>query len=176
MPDLLGLFRQKSENLLTAIDRKGGLRGSIDALRRQMAEADRRRAIGKVKAELKRLDGQITEMITAVGVQAVGLHQAGRLAIPELQPLCEHILHLKATLAEQRTELAKLTVTLSEDAPSVETVCTACGHPLSGEVTFCPYCGARVAERQEIPVCPQCGAQLRPEARFCQKCGRPTDS
>ena len=148
MPDLVEMFRQKTKAVMEAIDRKGGVRGTIQSLRRQMAEADRRRAIGKAKAELKRLDSQITEMITAVGVQAVGLHQAGKLTSVELQPLCEHVVQLKAALAEQKVELARLTATSSEGAPTDE----------------------------EVAVCAGCGAQLRPQARFCQKCGRPTES
>ena len=173
MPDLLEVFKQQADALMAAIDRKGGVRGSIKALRRQMAESDRRRAIAKVKAELARLDGQITEMITAVGVQAVGLHQTGRLTAPELQPLCDHILQLKTTLAQQRAELANLTAT-PEGAPPGEKVCAACGQPLPDESTFCPHCGARTPEPGGTPTCSHCGAPLRPQARFCQKCGRPT--
>jgi len=173
MPDLLEVFRQKAEDLIAAIDRKGGVRGTIQSLRRQMVEADRRRAIGKVKAELKRLDSQITEMTTAVGVQAVGLHEAGALASPELQPLCEHILRLRATLAQQEAELAKLTPTPSESAPLSARTCAACGQPLPGESTFCPNCGARIQAAEETVVCGHCGAQLRAQARFCRRCGRP---
>lgn len=176
MPDLLEVFRKKTEDLMAAIDRKGGLRGTIQSLRRQMAEADRRRAIGKVKAELKRLNGQITEMITAVGVQAVGLHEAGTLVAPELQPLCEHILRLRATLAQQEAELAKLTPTPSESAPTAARTCAACGQTLPGESTFCPNCGARIPAPKETVVCGHCGAQLRAQARFCRRCGRPTES
>ena len=175
MPDLLEVFRQKAEALIAAVDRKGGVRGSIEALRRQMAEADRRRAIGKVKAELKRLDNQITEMITAVGVQAVGLHQTGRLNAPELEPLCEHIVQLKATLAQQKAELAKLTAT-PEGASLGGRTCAACGQPLPNQGTFCPHCGAHIPVPVETHACPHCGAALRPQARFCQKCGRPIES
>ncbi|MBC7237110.1 MAG: hypothetical protein H5T69_14815, partial [Chloroflexi bacterium] len=86
MSDLLSTFKERAEQLIAAINDRGGLKAAIDGLRRQMAEADRRRAINKIKAELKRLDGQITEMITAVGVQAVGLHKSGHLQSPELAP------------------------------------------------------------------------------------------
>ena len=175
MSDLLEVFKQKADALITAIERKGGIRGSIEALRRQMAEADRRRAIGKVKAELGRLDNQITEMITAVGVQAVGLHQAGRLVVPELEPLCEHILQLKAALAQQEVELAKLTATAGV-ASTGERTCSACGQPLPGDGTFCPHCGAPVGGAEETRLCAHCGAPLRPQARFCQRCGQPTGS
>jgi len=175
MLDLLEVFRQKAEGLIEAIDRKGGVRGSIQALQRQMAEADRRRAIGKIKAELKRLDGQITEMITAVGVQAVGLHEAGELTIPELQPLCEHIVQLKAALAQQKVELVKLTATPGPQ-PAAEITCGACGRSVPDEGPFCPHCGARLQAKDEVRVCPHCGAALRAQARFCQKCGQLTEA
>ena len=68
MPDLLGTFKQKADDLIGAINRTGGIKATIDGVRRQMAASDQRRSIAKAKAELKRLDTQITEMITAVGV------------------------------------------------------------------------------------------------------------
>jgi len=174
MADLLEVFRQKTEALIAAIDRKGGVRGTIESLRRQMAESDRRRAIGKAKAELKRLNNQITEMITAVGVQAVGLHQAGKLTASELEPLCEHILQLKATLAQQEAELAKLTAPPDQVVAPGPGTCAACGQALPDGCTFCPYCGAQIPVPEKRLACAHCGAPLRPNARFCQKCGQPT--
>ncbi|OGO04957.1 MAG: hypothetical protein A2Y73_08200 [Chloroflexi bacterium RBG_13_56_8] len=170
MPDLLQLFREKAEELVGAINRKGGVRSMIEGLRRQMAVADRRRTMSKVKSELRRLDRQITEMITAVGVQAVGLHEANKLSSPELQPLCQHILELRAALAQQEAELAMLEATVTE-IPE-KRLCPTCKRPLPSEGTFCPYCGARVLAREESPFCIYCGARLRPDSRFCPKCGQ----
>jgi len=172
MADLLTVFKEKAEDLASAIDRKGGIRATLDGLRRQMAESDRRRSTNKVKAELRRLQRQIEEMITAVGVQAVGLHEAGKLTSAELQPLCQHIVQLKATLAQQEAELAKLEATVAGSSASGARLCTACGKPLPEDATFCPYCGAASPKPVEKRFCMNCGAELRPEAKFCARCGQ----
>ena len=131
--------------------------------------------MNKVKAELKRLDRQINEMIMAVGVQAIGLHEAGKLASPELQPLCQHILELKATLAQQETELANLQAVDPQEKAASGDHCPTCNKLLPGECTFCPYCGAAAATAEPAPkerFCTACGASLRPKALFCAKCGQ----
>ena len=150
MSDILSTFRQKAEDLAAAINRSGGLRATIESLRRQMAEADRRRAMTRAKGQLKRLDAQIAEMVTAVGVQAVGLHKAGNLNSPELQPLCQHIVELEAELAQQRAELARLEALaapapLPEAAALEERFCAHCGAPLREGARFCARCGKAVA-------------------------------
>jgi peptide methionine sulfoxide reductase MsrB len=177
MSDLLTTFRDKAESLIAAINDRGGLQGTIAMLRRQMAEADRRRAMSKAKSELKRLDNQITEMITAVGVQAVGLHKAGRLESPELAPLCQHIVELEAAVAQQKTELAKLEAMAreKEEQESGAATCVACGEPLIEGATFCAHCGAQVERQIPARFCVHCGAELRPQARFCAKCGLPAE-
>ena len=125
MSDLLGTFRQKAEDLASAINSRGGIRATIDGLRRQMAEADRRRAVSRAKSELKRMDDQINEMITAVGVQAVGLHRNGVLNSPELQPLCQHIVELEAAVEQQRAELAALEAQAGADSAEAATTAGA---------------------------------------------------
>lgn len=173
MADLLGTFRQKGEEVLGSIQRAGGLRATIESLRRQMAEADRKRAMNKVRAELRRLDAQITEMVTAVGVQAVGLHKAGALSTPELQPLCAHIVELEAAVAEQRTELARLEALAAAERAPQERRCAHCGQRLAEGGTFCPHCGQPAPTGAiEETFCAQCGARLRPQAKFCSRCGR----
>ena len=172
MADLIETFRQKTQNLLQAIDRKGGIRAMIEGLRRQMAEADRRRAVNRAKAELRRLDAQITEMITAVGVQAVGLYKAGVLDSAELGPLCKHIGELQDLLAAQKDELTKLEGVNGDEAIGGYGRCPACGKALIGEGSFCPYCGVPIPQREAEQFCAYCGSKLRPQARFCAKCGQ----
>jgi len=172
MADLLDTFRQKTQDLFQAIDRKGGIRAMIEGLRRQMAEADRRRAVNRAKAELRRLDAQITEMITAVGVQAVGLHKAGVLDSAELGPLCKHIGELQDLLAAQKDELVKLEGVRGEEEIGAYGRCPACGKALIGEGSFCPFCGAPVPRHEMEQFCAFCGTKLRPQARFCAKCGQ----
>jgi len=112
-------------------------------------------------------------MITAIGVQAVGLHKSGRLDSPELAPLCQHIVQLEASVAQQKTELAKLEAKAPRDEARVrgETVCPSCGKPLLQDGSFCPHCGAAAPAVVEPRFCAQCGAGLRDNARFCQRCG-----
>ncbi len=183
MPDILETFKQKAADLTSAIDRAGGIRATIEGLRRQMADADRRRAMNQVKSELKRLNAQITEMITAIGIQAVGLQEAGKLGTPELQPLCQHVVELKQAVAQQEAELAKMeaaaaaaaakTATAPASAAAGERMCPSCGRVAPAAGSFCPYCGATLPEQKQF--CAYCGSELRPGARFCAKCGQPVN-
>jgi hypothetical protein len=185
MPDILDTFKQKAADLTSTINRAGGVRAMIDGLRRQMADADRRRMMNQVKTELKRLNSQVTEMITAIGVQAVGLHEAGKLGVPELQPLCQHVVELKQAVAQQEAELAKMeaeaaataattkTAAASAGVATVERVCPTCGRAVPAEGSFCPYCGATLPQLKQF--CANCGSELRPNSRFCSKCGQPVN-
>ncbi len=194
MTDLLDVFRKKAEDMVDSINRSGGLRGTIEGLRKQMAEADRKRAMSRAKAEIASLNQQVTEMISAVGLQAVGLHEAGKLSSPELQPLCQHIIDLKAAIAQQEKELARLVADTEAEAaryaaaapapaaaaPAVAPVqasCASCGKPLPNGAAFCAVCGspvvsvAKPAVNVEKHFCIACGALLKPGAKFCSKCG-----
>lgn len=170
MADLLATFRQRTEDLISAINDRGGIKATLEGVRRQMAEADRRRSLSKVRAELKRLDNQITEMITAVGVQAVGLHKAQRLSAPELEPLCQHIVDLEDTLAQQIAELRRLEAQTGTRGPQPAD-CPSCHRGLPDGATFCPHCGASVPTAQH-QFCSHCGTELRAGASFCSQCGQ----
>ena len=115
-------------------------------------------------------------MITAVGIQAVGLHKNGKLASPELVPLCDHIIQLEDAVAQQKAELAQLEAarhTESAQAGSAaERICTSCARQVPPHATFCPYCGAVAPEPETERFCVHCGAQLRERARFCARCGQ----
>ena len=175
MSDMLGSFRKRAEDLLASINSAGGLRATVDGLRRQMAEADRRRAMGQVRSQLKQLDTQIKEMNLAVGVQAVGLHKSGLLKSPELTPLCQHVVELEAVVEQLREELRRLEALAKQEDEPEERTCQQCGHSLPGEATFCPYCGAAAPaptiEETPMRYCAQCGAELREGSRFCVRCG-----
>ncbi len=49
-------------------------------------------------------------------------------------------------------------------------LCRSCGRtlPLRKEVSFCPFCGARVGSLS----CVSCGGELEPAWRFCAVCGQ----
>ena len=175
--DILSTFRQRAGELIMAINDRGGISAAIGGLRRQMAESDRRREMGKIRSELKRLDRQITEMITAVGVQAVGIHKTGHLHSPELEPLCAHIVELEAALAQQKAELAALESVLRDAAVAAgDGLCASCGKLTIAGGTFCPHCGAAIpVSEPEERYCVHCGMALRTEAKFCARCGQAVD-
>jgi hypothetical protein len=168
--DLLESFRQKAEELAGTVNRQGGLKATIDSLRRQMAEADRRRAMGRAKSELKQLNRQINEMIMAIGVQAVGLYKAGQLTSMELRPLCQHVADLQATVAQQETELARLEAETKATVASSAAQCSKCGRPLPAQSAFCPFCGNPMATG--APVAP--AASAPPPASVSSAVAAPT--
>ena len=172
MPDLLEAFKKKAEDVLGSINRSGGLRATIDGLRKQMAEADRKRAMSRARAEVKRLNTQVAEMITAIGLQVVGLHEAGKLTSPELQPLCQHIVELKAAVTQQEKEMARL-----EAVAEAEAVAQAQAKA-EAEAAAQVKAKAEAATKTQItptPVantpCAKCGKPLPSGATFCAFCG-----
>jgi len=174
MPDLLEAFKKKAEDVLGSINRSGGLRATIDGLRKQMAEADRKRAMSRARAEVKRLNAQVAEMITAIGLQVVGLHEAGKLASPELQPLCQHIVELKAAVTQQEKELARLEAEAEAEAAALAQA------KAEAEVATQAKAKAESAAKAQItptPVantsCAKCGKPLPAGATFCAYCGTP---
>jgi hypothetical protein len=45
--------------------------------------------------------------------------------------------------------------------------CPDCGHPLEGEVAYCPKCGRKTGD-----ACPNCKHPVGPGDAFCSACGR----
>ncbi|NLX37453.1 MAG: zinc-ribbon domain-containing protein [Chloroflexi bacterium] len=173
MADLLSSFKDKAEALVTSLNSEGGVRGTIESLRRRMAEADRRRAVRRLQDELQRIERQIGEMLTDVGVQAVALQRASALNSPELAPLCERIIDLETLLQEQKRELQKIEAEAQAQRLTQAglAVCPHCGHPHTQDVAFCPHCGQAVKPAIPSTFCAHCGAPLRSGARFCPRCG-----
>ncbi|MGC9360463.1 MAG: zinc ribbon domain-containing protein [Anaerolineae bacterium] len=173
MSDIIDLLRTKAEDLIASVNRAGGLRATVEALRRQMAISDWRRAVARAKADIKRLDEQITDLVTAVGLQTVALHEAGKLAIPELDPLCAQIVELRGTHRDLERELARLEAEAEAAAKAQETEsrCPACGRSVEAGLRFCPHCGATLHPSGRT--CPYCHSPLRSQARFCSQCGKP---
>jgi hypothetical protein len=186
MPDLLEVFKKKADDVLGSINRSGGLRGTIDGLRRQMADADRKRAMSRARVEIKRLDGQVSEMVTAIGLQVVGLFEAGKLASPELEPLCQHIVDLKAVVAQQEKELARLEAEVEAEAAALakakveaEAAALAKAKLEAEAVALAKAHVESAAKPLGTPVnvlgatCQKCAKQLPAGATFCAFCGSP---
>ena len=174
MSELVDLFRTKAEDLIASINRAGGLKATVEALRKQMEVSDRRRAVARAKADIKRTHEQITDMVTAVGLQVVALHEAKKLQVAELDPLCSQIVELRSTVRELETDLARLEAeaeaAVARDAGEH---CRACGKPIQPGLRFCPHCGVTLAP--PAPTCPHCSSPVRAQAKFCSRCGRPID-
>ena len=50
----------------------------------------------------------------------------------------------------------------------VQTLCPACGEPVSSDFAFCPACKAHLGD----PECANCGAKIRKEWLACPYCGK----
>ncbi len=172
MDDLVGPVKARAEAVLHELNRPGGLRSTIQSIRHKMAEADQRRAINRARAELQRLDSQANETVTAIGIQAVAMHAAGKLGSPELAPLCQHVLDIRAALTEQQDELARLEAVLAARKTDQAPPCPSCGKPLPAEGLYCAHCGAPVPGRTAGGYCARCGGPLRVGAKFCARCGQ----
>jgi hypothetical protein len=184
MPDLLDAFRKKAEDALNSINRSGGLRATIDGLRRQMAEADRKRAMARARAEIKRLNAQVVEMTTAIGLQVVGLHESGRLNSPELEPLCQHVIELKAAVTQEEKELARLEAEAEAEAAAqtkakadAEAAAQAKAKAEAEAFAQARAKAEAAAKTQIAPVtaavviCTKCAKPLPSGATFCAFCG-----
>ncbi len=48
--------------------------------------------------------------------------------------------------------------------------CIHCGHTISGDYSFCPYCG-NAQKETEIPICESCGNEYEQDDEYCSSCG-----
>jgi len=172
MDSLLHSAKARTEKVLHELNGPHGPRSTIGSLQRKVSEAGRRRAIRRARATLHRLQGQLNETVAAVGIEAVALHEAGTLVSPELAPLCQHVLEIRASLAEQKEALARLEAPRTGPEVAQGGVCDACGQPLPLAGLFCPYCGTAIPGQSGAAYCAQCGSALRPGSKFCPHCGQ----
>ncbi len=184
MSDLFDQLKEGADQVISEVDkiRKTG-QAAISTLQERLAEADRRRKAKQLQSDLTSLRGKINELMPALGIQTMGLYEKGKLTLPELVALCEHIGELKAQAAEKEKELAALQPSLPPALPAAPapptpavSICPACTQPLLVDGAYCPYCGVKIAESlPSVPpkprFCVHCGAALRAQSRFCPKCG-----
>lgn len=182
MSDIFHQLKDGADQVISEVDklRQTG-QSALTAIQERMAEAERKRKIKQLQSDLARLRQQIDQMITALGVQVIGLYEQGKLSKPELVTLCEHVGELKVKVKEKEEKLADLQplppepAQLTGPAAPVQTrlLCPSCTQPLPAQATYCPYCGTQTTSpaSPQIRFCARCGATLREQARFCPRCG-----
>jgi RNA polymerase subunit RPABC4/transcription elongation factor Spt4 len=171
MPDLVDGLKDKVGQLVSSVDKGGQVRAAIDGIRKQIAEADRKRQIKRLEEDLDKLKLQSEQAMTSLGVQALGLYETNKLTQPELAAVCQHIVEMKAEVAKLEAELAQF----QPPAPSTQLgqACPTCGKALPTGAVFCPSCGAKMQPAPaEAKFCLHCGAALRAGAKFCPACGQ----
>jgi membrane protease subunit (stomatin/prohibitin family) len=88
----------------------------------------------------------------------LGVEMAAAQASRSVEEVWAH-----AQMAEEDKHLTE-----SDWREGIRATCPKCEAPLSGNLKFCPECGAKLKERQ---FCGQCGASMEPGAKFCPECG-----
>ena len=195
MSDLFDKIVEGAGQVISKVDEGGKIQSTISGLRHQMAEADRKRNISRVKQQIQDLQAKEAQAINALSAQVLAMHEAGTLTQPELVALCRGVDEIRAAVKVKEEELVKLeppppppapapavaaavpaaAAPAAAPAPSAEARCPNCGVAVVPGAAFCQTCGQPLA-KQEPPApvlfCVHCGAQLREGARFCPQCGR----
>ena len=173
MTDLFDKLMESAGQVISEVDKGGQIQSAVGGLRQRMADAERNRKINLVKQQMRDLQSQEAQTISALSAQVLALHEAGTLTQPELKSLCRNVDEIRVQIREKEAELKSLQPAQPE--PSAGARCPHCGASVTPGGSFCQTCGGRVAEEEkaaQIRFCVQCGAQLREGARFCPKCGQ----
>lgn len=173
MSELFDRLVDSAGQVISEVDKGGQIQSAISGLRQRMAEADRNRKINQAKQQLRDLQSQEAQAISALSAQVLALYEAGSLTQPELVSLCKGVEGIRSQIQEQEQALKKMQPVQPERASDVR--CPHCGTAVVSGAAFCQTCGGKlVAEAKPVPVrfCVHCGSQLREGARFCPACGQ----
>jgi hypothetical protein len=173
MSELFDKLMESAGQVISEVDKGGQIQSAVGGLRQRMADAERNRKINLVKQQIRDLQSQEAQTISALSAQVLALYEAGTLTQPELKSLCRNVDEIRAQIREQEAELKAIQPVQPEPAAGAQ--CPHCGASIVAGGTFCQTCGGRLAEEQKpepIRFCVHCGAQLREGARFCPKCGQ----
>ena len=173
MSELFDKLMESAGQVISEVDKGGQIQSAVGGLRQRMADAERNRKINLVKQEIRDLQSQEAQTISALSAQVLALYEAGTLTQPELKSLCRNVDEIRAQIREQEAELKKILPVQPEPTAAVK--CPHCGASVTTGGAFCQTCGGRLAEEQKpdpIRFCVHCGAQLREGARFCPECGQ----
>lgn len=176
MPEIIESLKQGAGQVLSSIDQKGQIKSTIEGIRRQLSDLERRRRIGLLENQIKALESEARQLTEALGLQTLSLYDAGKVRYPELTRTCERINELRDRVKAAKAELSQL----KADARATPARCPQCGADVSTDAAFCPKCGARLGvatteaaqPRKVVRLrCPRCKTILPPQAAFCPTCG-----
>jgi RNA polymerase subunit RPABC4/transcription elongation factor Spt4 len=179
MSDIIESIKQGASQVLSSLDQEGHLKSTLEGLKSQWSEVERRRRVNQLNSELRALQGEARQLTEALGLQVLSLHDAGKIDHPELARVCERLNELRSDVEGKRAELGDLQ---AREAPPA-TRCAQCQTMVASDAEFCPKCGARVKEQQPASTpstpakavvrlrCPKCKTMLPEGAGFCPTCG-----
>jgi len=173
MSDLFDKLMESAGQVISEVDKGGQIQSAVGGLRQRMADAERNRKLNLVKQQIRDLQSQEAQTISALSAQVLALHEAGTLTQPELKSLCRNVDEIRVQIRGQEAELKAIQPAQPE--PAVGAMCPHCGVSVAPGGGFCQTCGGCLTEEQKpdpIRFCVHCGAQLREGARFCPKCGQ----
>ncbi len=139
-----------------------------DAAGKGAAKAEDLAKIGKLKFEIIALNSRIKDKKSMLGEKAYTLFKNGALTEPEIKNFADDIDNMLAQIKEKEAAVEKLNPKKSEAEPAAgdtQKDGCVCGSHLSGEMKYCPQCGAEVLR------CKNCGKVVKKSEAFCIACG-----
>jgi RNA polymerase subunit RPABC4/transcription elongation factor Spt4 len=181
MSDIIESIRQGAGQVLDEFDQKGQIKSTLQGIRLQLGELERRRRSSGLEGQIKTLQGESKQLTEALGLQTLSLFELGKIDHPELSHLCRRVSELRAEIEQKKADLAAL----KASAAPAQSRCAQCQTEVSADAEFCPKCGAELrtlaAETPAPPAagqrtvvrlrCPKCKTVLPPKAGFCPTCG-----
>ena len=179
MSDIIESIKHGADQVLSNIDQQGRLKSTLEGLKSQWSEVERRRHTNQLNNEIKNAQSEMKQLTTALGLQTLSLYDVGKVDRPELTRLCERINELRAEIDEKKTALASVKEAMT---PSK---CPQCQTEVASGAEFCPKCGAQIKAPVQQPLtgatpatkavvrlrCPKCKTIVPDGAGFCPTCG-----
>jgi RNA polymerase subunit RPABC4/transcription elongation factor Spt4 len=153
MSDIIETIRQGADDLLSGLDQKGQIRSTLEGLRSQWSDLDRRRKISALEKQIKTQRAEMKQLTEALGLQTLSLYETGSITSPELARLCERITELRSEIEAQKAQVEQMKAEAQAQAQALAE--------------------ARAQQRaaHAATACPQCGTAVPANAEFCHKCG-----
>jgi RNA polymerase subunit RPABC4/transcription elongation factor Spt4 len=160
MSDIIETIKQGADDLISGIDQKGQIRSTIDGLRSQWSELDRRRKVSSLERQIKTQRTEMKQLTEALGLQTLSLYETGVLTSPELARLCERITELRTEIETQKAQVEQMKAEAKAQAQALAEA--RAQQRAARAATACPQCGTAVPAKAEF--CHKCGAQQTPPA------------